>query len=146
MRKRFRHEIVVDRPVGDAFPLFTPKGEEGWVPGWKPDYFAPASGETQKDMLFATGKGDERTWWTCLEWEPDRHHVRYLRLTPGNRAAFVEVNCRARDPHSTEVTVSYDMQALGSTGETYMAEMTDADFAAMIGQWPGLIEKADTRL
>lgn len=146
MRKRFSREIVVDRPVGEAFPLFTPKGEEGWVPGWKPDYFAPDSGETQKDMLFATGKGDERTWWTCLEWEPDRHHVRYLRLTPGNRAAFVEVNCRARDPRSTEVTVSYDIQALGSAGETYVADMTDADFAAMIGQWPVLIEKADARL
>ena len=146
MRKRFEHGIVVDRPVGEAFPLFTPKGEEDWVPGWKPDYFPADGDKTRKDLLFATGSGDERTWWTCLEWEPDRHHARYLRLTPGNRAAFVEVNCKARGPRSADVVVSYDMQSLGASGEAYLAKMTDADFAAMIGEWPGMIEKAATRL
>ena len=143
MRKAFSHEFVVDRAVGDAFPLFTPKGEEKWVPGWKPDYFAPDSGETRKDMLFATGKGDERTWWTCLEWEPESHHVRYFRLTPGNRAAFVEVHCRARGSGSTDVMVSYDMQPLGRAGERYIDQMDDAAFAGMIGEWPDLIEKSN---
>jgi hypothetical protein len=142
MRKRFCQEITIDRPVAEAFPLFTPKGEEGWVPGWKPDYFAPDGGETKKDMLFATGEGSERTWWTCLEWQPEKHRVRYLRLTPDSRAAFVDVACRARDTETTLVTVSYDMQALGAAGETYIAGMTDKDFAGMIGEWPGLIAKA----
>lgn len=146
MRKRYSHEIIVDRPVRDAFPLFTPKGEEDWVPGWKPDYFTPEDGATEKEMLFATGHGAERTWWTCLEWEPERHHVRYLRLTPDNRVAFVDVTCRMRDAHSTGVTVGYDIQALGPAGEQYIAGLSDADFAAMIGEWPELIEKAADRL
>jgi len=141
MRKRYSHEITVDRPVADAFPLFTPKGEEDWVPGWKPDYFAPENGATQKDMLFATGDGAERTWWTCLDWRPDEHFVRYLRLTPDSRCAFVEVKCCARDAGSTAVTVGYDIQSLGPSGDDYIAGMTDAAFAAMIGEWPGLIGK-----
>lgn len=143
MRKAFSHEFVVERAVGDAFPLFTPKGEEDWVPGWKPRYFAPESGETGKDMLFATGDGPDRTWWTCLDWEPNRHFVRYLRLTPDNRAAFVEVTCRAHGTDMTAVTVKYDIQALGPAGEDYLAEMTDTAFAAMIGEWPTLIAKSD---
>jgi len=143
MRKRYRKDIVVDRPVEEAFPLFTPKGEEDWVPGWKPDYFAPESGETRKDMLFATGAGAERTWWTCLDWEPEAHRVRYLRLTPDSRAAFVEVTCRARDARTTEVTVSYDVQALGEAGERYIAGMTDEAFAGMIGAWSALIGEMD---
>ena len=104
MRKRYRKDIVVDRPVEEAFPLFTPKGEEDWVPGWKPDYFAPESGETRKDMLFA---------------------------------------CRARDARTTEVTVSYDVQALGEAGERYIAGMTDEAFAGMIGAWSALIGEMD---
>ena len=142
MRKQYRHEIVVDRPVDEAFPLFTPRGEESWVPGWRPDYFAPEDGETQKDMLFATGEGNERTWWTCLAYEPEKHRVRYLRLTPESRAAFVEVRCKAHDVGSTMVTVGYDMQALGPSGDAYIETMTDAAFAAMIGDWPRLIESA----
>ncbi|GAB4349451.1 MAG: hypothetical protein Kow0026_04880 [Oricola sp.] len=141
MRKHYSREITVDRPIADAFPLFTPRGEEGWVPGWKPDYFAPEGGETEKDMLFATGEGEERTWWTCLDWLPDKHFVRYLRLTPGSRAAFVEIECRARDAKTTLVTVSYDIQALGAPGERYIADMTDEAFAGMIGEWPELISK-----
>jgi hypothetical protein len=94
MRKRYSQEIAIDRPVADAFPLFTPRGEEDRVPGWKPDYFAPEDGGTEKDMLFATGEGEERTWRTCLDWQPDKHFARYLRLAPGSRAAFVEIDCR----------------------------------------------------
>lgn len=143
MRKRYRHEIVVRRPVDSAFPLFTPKGEEDWVPGWTPDYFAPENGETGKDMLFATGEGSERTWWTCLEWEPERHRVRYLRLTLDNRAAFVAVECHARDAEATTVTVTYDIQTLGRKGDDYLAAMTDVAFAEMIGEWAGLISKME---
>ncbi|MFZ2103200.1 MAG: hypothetical protein WAU86_21815 [Oricola sp.] len=139
MRRAFSHEIVIGRPLETAFPLFTPKGEEDWVPGWRPDYFAPEDGKTGKDMLFATGEGTERTWWTCLEWRPEEHRVRYLRLTPDSRAAFVSVSCRARDAQSTLVTVGYDIQSLGPAGDAYIAAMSDDAFAAMIGEWPALI-------
>ena len=59
MRKRFSHEIIVNRPVGDAFPLFTPKGEEAWVPGnveamHKVREFVP--------VPLATGERDRTIW------------------------------------------------------------------------------------
>jgi hypothetical protein len=138
-RKHYSHAITVDRPIAETFPLMTPKGEEDWVPGWKPDYFPPERNETKKDMLFATGEGAERTWWTCLDWRPEEHRVRYLRLTPDSRCAFVEVTCKARDAGSTAVTVSYDIQALGPSGEDYIAGMSDEAFATAIGEWPQLI-------
>ncbi len=66
MQKHYVHEITVDRPAAAAFPLFTPKGEEAWVPGWKPEYIRPETGETCEEMLFTTGEGEEKTFWTCL--------------------------------------------------------------------------------
>ena len=66
MQRDYIHEIIVDRPVAEAFPLFTPKGEEAWVPGWKPVYISPVSGETCRDMIFVTEKDGETSVWTCL--------------------------------------------------------------------------------
>ena len=91
MQRDYSHEIVVDRPVSEAFRLFTPKGEETWVPGWKPTYVRPDTDETCEEMVFTTGEGEEATFWTCLKWQPESWHVRYLRLTPASRVSFVDV-------------------------------------------------------
>ena len=117
MQTEFHHEIRIPFAIGAAFPLFTPKGEELWVPGWKPDYISPASGETCEEMIFATDNGNESTLWTCLQWRPDQHHVRYLRITPGSRAAFVDVRCLPDGPVRTLVRVSYAHVALSESGQ-----------------------------
>lgn len=139
MTADFSHEISVTLPVDEAFPLFTPKGEERWVPGWRPNYVWPVSGETCKDMIFTTGSGDEATVWTCLTWAPERHRVRYLRTTPGSRVAFVEVNCRADGERTTRVTVSYRYVALSGSGTAFIDAMTPARHSAMIEEWARLI-------
>jgi len=122
-------------------PLFTPKGEEAWVPGWTPDYLAPANGETGKDMLFTTGEGAEKTFWTCLDWQPQAGRVRYLRLTPETRVAFVEVNCMPAGEGRTQVTVSYEVQALTEAGEAWLASFTEDTFVGSIDEWADLIAK-----
>lgn len=136
------HEITLDLPLDQAMPLFTPKGEEAWVPGWEPRYIAPATGETCEEMLFVTEHGGETTFWTCLKWQPDSGHVRYLRLTPGSRVAFVDVRCRADGPGRTRVRVAYQLHALSSAGEAYLADMTENAFVEMIDGWARLIGEA----
>lgn len=138
MRRDFTHEIRVALPVEEAFFLFTPKGEEAWVPGWSPDYISPKTGETAKDMIFRTGTGEDATTWTCLDWQPDRYHVRYLRTTPTLRVAFVEVNCRAEE-NGTRAIVSYGYVPLTAKGEEMVAAMTQGTFADSINEWSVLI-------
>ncbi|MFE0013554.1 hypothetical protein ACFWXH_01820 [Mesorhizobium sp. NPDC059054] len=138
MRRDFTHEIRVALPVEEAFLLFTPKGEEAWVPGWSPDYVFPETGETTKDMIFRTGSGEEATIWTCLDWQPDRHHVRYLRATPALRVAFVEVTCHA-EGSGTKAVVSYGYVPLTAKGRDMTASMTQQAFAANIDEWSVLI-------
>lgn len=138
MRRDFTHEICVALPIEEAFFLFTPKGEEAWVPGWSPDYVFPETGETTKDMIFRTGRGEEATIWTCLDWHPDRHHVRYLRVTPALRIAFVEVTCRA-EGDNTKAIVSYSYVPLTAKGQETVAAMTQQAFAANIDEWSALI-------
>jgi len=141
MYVEFSHEIAVDRPLSQALPLFTPKGEESWVPGWKPEYISPETGETCKEMLFVTSHGDETTFWTCLDWRPDYGHVRYLRLTPESRVGFVDVQCRAEGPAKTRVRVVYQLHGLSDSGRAHLNEMTQTTFVAMIDQWEQLIRE-----
>jgi hypothetical protein len=139
MYREYAHEITVGRPLSEAMPLFTPKGEEAWVPGWNPDYISPATGETCEEMLFVTSHGDESTYWTCLVWRPEDGHVRYLRLTPKSRVGFVDVQCRADGPDKTLVHVAYQLHALSQSGRTYLGEMTQGAFSEMIDQWAQMI-------
>lgn len=120
---------------GEALPFFTPRGEEGWVPGWAPRYVDPPGGETVEGMIFSTG-GDS-VWWTCLRWDPPRE-ARYLRLTPGVKAARVSVRCAPKDGGS-RVTVGYDWHALGPEGAREIAAITPEGFAAEIAGWRRLI-------
>lgn len=139
MQAEFAHEIAVDLPVDQAFPLFTPKGEEAWVPGWRPEYLSPASGETVEEMLFRTGSGDEATIWACLKYEPELRHARYLRVTPASRVAIVDVRCRPDGPTRSAVRISYAFVALTQAGAQSIAAMTPESFAVSIDEWAVLI-------
>jgi len=140
MSPTFSHEISVPLPPDRAMGLFTPKGEEDWVPGWRPNYVSPPSGETCQDMIFTTGAGHDLTIWTCLAWSPEAGRVRYLRNTPSSRIAFVEVICAADGPARSTVRVSYRFIALTPEGAAYVATITDTSFAADIAEWQVLIE------
>ncbi len=139
MKNDYSHEIVVDRPVSEAFPLFTPKGEEAWVPGWNPTYIQPETGETCAEMIFTTGEGDEKTFWTCLSWQPDQWHVRYLRLTPASQVAFVDVQCRPDGPDRTRIRVAYQVHAISDHGRSDLEGLTESEFAKSIDEWSDMI-------
>lgn len=140
-----RHRIVLALPVEVAFPLFTPKGEEAWAPGWAPEYLHPGDGETRDGMVFRTSHGGETTLWGCVDYRPAEHRVRYARVSPETRFAFVEVACRAIGPAATEVEVGYTQTALTPAGEAMLAKTTEAAFAATIDGWKQAIEAALAR-
>ncbi|MCC0077217.1 MAG: SRPBCC family protein [Rhodobacter sp.] len=135
------HSFSLPMPPDRALPLFTPRGEEAWVPGWAPVYVDPPGGETAEGMIFSTGNG--AVWWTCLRWRPATGEARYLRLTPGVKAARVGVSCRAEGA-GTRVTVCYDWHALGADGAAEIAALTPAGFASEIDGWRSLILAAAT--
>ena len=130
-----RHVITLAGPVHRVFPLFTPRGEELWVPGWSPEYLHPASGETQAGMVFRTGAGEELALWSCLDWQPEAWRVRYARVTPASRFGFVEVVCREAPGGRTQASVSYRFTALNAAGEAYLDGLTEEAFTAMVEDW-----------
>lgn len=140
-----RHRIEIARPIEVVFPLFTPKGEESWAPGWAPEYLHPTDGTPREGMVFRTFHDAETTLWACIAFRPEDHHVRYVRVTPTSRFGFVDVVCRALGSERTEVAVGYDYTALSPAGGALLAALSEEAFAAMIEGWRDEIAAAFPR-
>ncbi|MFI0449584.1 SRPBCC domain-containing protein [Actinomadura sp. 6N118] len=105
---------VTLRPA-DAFELFTPRGEERWVAGWRPRFPVPVPDDTMPGTVFETTSDGETTTWIVLDREVGRR-VSYARVTPGSRAGTVTVELAEREG-GTSVRVTYELTALSPDGE-----------------------------
>ncbi|MCK2215584.1 hypothetical protein MF672_017580 [Actinomadura sp. ATCC 31491] len=103
--------LTVPLPPGEAFTLFTPRGEERWVPGWRPRFPAPPGDDSAPGTVFETSAHGERTVWVVTAREPGRR-VSYARVTPGSRAGTVTVELDPDEHGGTTVRVTYELTAL----------------------------------
>ena len=128
------HAIRVDAPPSQAFPLFTPEGERAWVEGWDPVHLHPPSGEAREGGVFVTHADGEETVWMIARYEPERFRAAYARITPGSRAARVEVRCEA-EGDATRVHVTYEVTALSEEGNRFVDAFTAEHYRGFIGGW-----------
>lgn len=127
--------IVLDGPPERVFPLFTPVGEQAWVPGWSPRFLWPADGGARVGTVFLTrAAGEQATIWTVTAYEPCRH-VAYARITPESRAGIVEVRCRRTPRGRTVARVTYTFTALSPRGNDYLRAFTDEEFRRYVSGW-----------
>ncbi|MBP2478945.1 hypothetical protein JOF53_007817 [Crossiella equi] len=116
----------------EAFPLFTARGEERWVPGWVPQFPVPTEDDTEPGTVFETLVDDERTTWVVVDRDPGRRMV-YARVTPGSRAGTVTVELSGQDG-GTSVTVTYRLTALSAEGEQNLATFA-AEYPEFLRSW-----------
>ena len=124
-------EITVALPREQAMEFFTAEGERRWAEGWEPRYPEP----TRQDgpgAVFTTAHGGHQTTWIVVDHRPDG--VRYARVTPGMTAGTVAVDVLSSDAHSTRLAVTYDLTALASEGETWLAAF-DTHYETEIASW-----------
>lgn len=124
-------EITVELPREQAMALFTAEGERRWADGWEPRYPEPARRDGP-GAVFTTAHGDRQTTWVMVDHQPDR--VRYARVTDGFTAGTVEVLALSADQQTTRLSVTYDVTALGTAGEHWLASFDD-HYEAEIASW-----------
>lgn len=121
-----------------ALELFTPRGEELWVPGWQPVYLHPHDGSTRDGGVFTTVTDGNPTYWMVTHWEPEHGRARYARITPELHAVDVAIECRANGT-GTLVGVRYRLTALTERGNEAVAGWTEQEFTRMLRTWEELI-------
>lgn len=71
--RRLTGRIQVPLPPGEAFRLFTPRGEQDWAHGWNPRFPAQAPNDTETGTVFETSAHGHHTIWVVMG---RRHHQR----------------------------------------------------------------------
>jgi hypothetical protein len=135
-RRRLTGRIQVALPPGEAFRLFTPRGERDWVHGWNPRFPTPAVDDTEPGTVFETSAHGEHTIWLVTSREAGKR-ISYARVTPGDRAGRVTVTVSPAGHHS-EVEVTYELTALTSPADHKLAEFADG-YPAYLRSWEDAI-------
>ncbi|MGI5159775.1 SRPBCC family protein [Microbispora sp. CA-102843] len=117
--------LTVALPPEAAFTLFTPRGEELWVAGWRPRFPVRTSDDSAPGTVFETGAHNEPTIWVVVAREPGRS-VSYARVTPGSRAGTVTVEVDADRQGGSTVRVTYELTALTPEGEGPLHEFAES--------------------
>jgi hypothetical protein len=127
--------IILDAPIAQVFPLFSPMGEKHWVEGWNPEILFPLNADWVEGMVFRTFSDRQDEIWTISELDLASHRVVYYRVEPGRLVARVEVVCRALNDDHTEVTTLYSYVGLSEAGNAHVADWTDAAYRAKMNRW-----------
>lgn len=135
-KRRLTGRIRVPLPPGEAFHLFTPRGEGDWAPGWDPHFPAPTPDDTEPGTAFETSSHGRRTLWlvTGREWA---RRISYARVTPEDRVGTVDVTIDPVGNHS-EVEVTYTLTALGPAADHDLQQFADG-YDAYLRSWQDAI-------
>jgi hypothetical protein len=130
--RRLTGRIQVALPPGEAFRLFTPRGEEDWAHGWQPRFPAPAPDDTEPGTVFETSAHGHDTIWLVIDRQAGKR-ISYARVTPGVQAGTVTVILSPVGQHS-EVEVTYQLTALTEPARKKLSEFAET-YPAYLQSW-----------
>ncbi|GAA4521127.1 MULTISPECIES: SRPBCC family protein [Nonomuraea] len=125
--------VPVPLPPPEALRLFTPRGEEEWIKGWRPRFPVPAPDDSRPGTVFETDSHGERTIWVVAD-RQEGHRISYARVTPGSRAGTVTVTAVDDGHGGTTVEVTYELTALSPQGARELRGFADG-YADFLGSW-----------
>jgi hypothetical protein len=142
--RRLTGLFTVAMPPERAFVLFTPLGEQAWVPGWKPRF--PAGTDTTFDdsepgAVFETDAHGQTATWIVVERERGRR-IRYARVIPQLNAGTITVTLApVADGERCEVAVTYELTALTDDGRQKLEEFAE-HYPAFLRSWEEQIARS----
>ncbi|WP_049568267.1 hypothetical protein [Nonomuraea sp. SBT364] len=125
--------VAVPLPPAEALLLFTPRGEERWVRGWRPRFPMPSDDDCAPGTVFETDTHGERTTWIVVDRQEGRR-VCYARVTPGSRAGTVTVTVTDDTRGGSTAEVVYDLTALSPQGARELRGFADG-YADHLRSW-----------
>jgi len=134
-QRRLTGRIQVALPPGEAFRLFTPRGEQDWAHGWHPRFPASVPDDTEPGTVFETSAHGQHTVWLVTDRQPGKR-ISYARVTP-DQAGTVTVVISAVGQHS-EAEVTYQLTALTGPAGAKLREFADG-YPAYLQSWQDAI-------
>ena len=128
--------FLVDESPADAFVLFTARGEESWVPEWRPHFPVPTIDDTRVGIVFQTPTPLGTATWVVTHSDPPRS-ISYAQFVEGRRVTLVEVSLESAGAGS-RITVTYRVCPLDADARA-LAQDFAATYEDFLRQWARLI-------
>jgi uncharacterized protein YndB with AHSA1/START domain len=131
----FTGHFTVHAPIDAVFELFSPLGEQWWVPGWSPELLHPSDVSWAQGQIFRTQEEQGEAIWLVTSLNRESHLVEYHRVEPHRYIARVRVECNARDQNTTEVSTAYAFVGLSNKGNDEIKAMTVEAYSDKMRRW-----------
>jgi len=134
----------LDTSADRALQFFTPEGERAWVKDWnpKPVYPPQAGVAFRRNAVFRVDQGEERSLWTILEADEQKHTAEYVYVVEGERLSRVRVEIEPLDAKHCRVRVRYVHTATSEKGLEFVASVTEEAFAQKMQDWRRMVSAA----
>jgi len=131
----------LDTSVDRALLFVTPEGERAWVKGWDPKpMYPPQPFET--NAVFSVGQDGERSLWTIVEADLQKHIAEYIYVVEGERLSRVRVQIQPLDGKHCRVRVRYVHTATSEEGLHFVASVTEESYAQKMRDWHRMVSAA----
>ena len=112
-------EITLNGKLEQVFPLFGPKKERDWAPGWAPHIIYLKGILIEEHMVFTTqshhGHEPDSTW-IVSKFDPEACYVEYTVFAP-ERLWLIQIRCRETENGAKTVAkVTYTYTGLTDSG------------------------------
>ena len=131
----------LDASADKSLPFFTPEGERAWAKGWNPAPVYPqqASVAFQANTVFRVDHDEERSLWTIVEADWQKHIAEYIYVVEGERLSRVRVHIEPLGEQRCRVQVRYVHTAISEKGLQFVGSVTEKAFAQKMQDWRRMV-------
>ena len=134
------HQVTIQAPIDEIFPLACPIEEYKWIDGWKCEMIYSEGGKNENNCIFSeetsapalfpsTGLGST-IWYTTL-WDTEGHRVHFALITSLSVAKF-EIEMQDQGGGNTLVQWGFTVTALNEEGNHHVGDATAAGMTGMM--------------
>lgn len=122
-----------------VFPLLCPVMEAEWVPGWMPELVISKSGVCEQECIFITPpeipSEKNKPIWIVTKHDAKNKVIEMYKVVPEHAVSKLEISLESSSINSTTAHISYEITAIGETGEKFMEKFTKEWYQDFMEEW-----------
>lgn len=134
VRVRREHTQNLVAPPDAVFPMLCPVREVEWVTGWDPYAVHSVTGVAEQDCVFVTRDDGVESTWVITEYDPEKHRIEFIKLTPGVTVAKLEFAVEPDGDAASKMHVAYTRTALSQEGRKAVAAFDEEYWAEFMSR------------
>jgi len=136
VRKTLTFKQLNTGNIQEVFPLLCPVREVDWLDGWQYTMIHSASGLIEQDCVFTTPHhGKSETVWHVTQHDPLNNKIEFVRVTPSESVAKINIVLEAIDEGTTQANITYQYTGLSEEQRVFIETDLEHEFTKSMRWW-----------